>query len=358
VRGAGHREYDAITPCWNLDAAKIGASVPPRLDGTTGSIELGIFDESERDRTKVSHARSRVRTARRSWPLSARLLVGAMLVLNILLAAFLLRTEMKRPEARPEVLATSTPLTLERPKAGSSPQFNTPPNAPPDRASSPNQGFSPDGKSSPDQGSSLGLKTPPVEVRPTVLPSTQRSKRPPIKALPKALRASKTPRPFLLAPMPRAAISHPPEPLAQTPAPVRNPAASSGTSANVAPPGLAASIPAARVPGNAGTRPSAPAASGQAPSAVLAPSAIARGLAAKGNQPGSTVKVGSVGLPAVEQGLVKPTMPVARTPLKIEIVPRPPRKVENCGDDKVFIACPELKIRYDTPYTSEAPEAP
>jgi len=28
---------------------------------------------------------------------------------------------------------------------------------------------------------------------------------------------------------------------------------------------------------------------------------------------------------------------------------------ENCGDDRVFVACPTLKIRYDTPYTSEAP---
>jgi hypothetical protein len=60
----------------------------------------------------------------------------------------------------------------------------------------------------------------------------------------------------------------------------------------------------------------------------------------------------------VEKGLVKPTMPVARNFFKIEIVPRPPRKVENCGDDKVFIACPELKIRYDTPYTTQVPEAP
>jgi hypothetical protein len=48
-------------------------------------------------------------------------------------------------------------------------------------------------------------------------------------------------------------------------------------------------------------------------------------------------------------------MPVAPISLKIEIVPRPARVLENCGDDKVFIACPTLQIRYDTPYTSEAP---
>jgi hypothetical protein len=83
--------------------------------------------------------------------------------------------------------------------------------------------------------------------------------------------------------------------------------------------------------------------------------AIGRGLAAKGTQSRSAVKVASVGLPALELGLVKPQTPVARTSLKLEFVPRPPKKVENCGDDKVFIACPELKIRYDTPYTSEAP---
>jgi len=294
---------------------------------------LGISDESERGRTKVSQARSRVRTARRSWPLSARLLVGAMFIFNVLLAAFLVRTEIKRPEARPGPPATSTPLTLERPKPGSSPQLNAPAN----------------------QGPSLDVKTPPVEVRPARLPSSHRSKRPAIKALSKALRASKTPRPVLSASMPRAVISPPQEPPGRPPAPVRNAVASLGTSAHVAPPGLAASIPAAGVPGNAGAPPKAPAASGLAPSAVLAPSAIGRGIAARGTRSGSTVKVASVGLPSVEKGLVKPKMPVAPISLKIEIVPRPPRKIENCGDDKVFIACPELKYRYDTPYTTEDP---
>ena len=61
----------------------------------------------------------------------------------------------------------------------------------------------------------------------------------------------------------------------------------------------------------------------------------------------------SVGLPGMEKGLVKPKMPVAPTAAKIEIIPRPAVKIENCGDDKVFIACPTLKNRYETPYTSE-----
>jgi len=284
---------------------------------------LGIFDEPERGRTKVSQARSRVRTARRSWPVSARLLVGAMFVLNILLAAFLVRTEIKRPGAP----AISTPLPLERPKAGSSPQLNAPAN----------------------QGSSLCEKTPPVEVRPAGLPSTQMSKRSPIKALTKALRASKTPRPVLLATMPRAVIYLPQEPLGQTPAPVRDPAASSGASANVAPPRLAASfgIPGTGARGNAGPPPNAPAAS------ALSPSAIGNGLTAKGTRSGSVAKVASVGLPAMEKVLFIPKMPVAPVSPKIEIVPRPAVKLENCGDDKVFVACPTLKIRYDTPYTSE-----
>ena len=140
-----------VTPCWKLGAAKIDATVSPP-GGTTGSIELGIFDESERGRTEVSRAGLRVRTARQSWPLSARVLVGAMFVLNILLAAFLVRTEIKRPVAP----ATSTPLTLERPKADSSPQLNAPAN----------------------QGSSLVVKTPPVEAGPVALPSTQMAKAP------------------------------------------------------------------------------------------------------------------------------------------------------------------------------------
>ena len=246
-----------------------------------------------------------------------------MFVLNIFLAAFLVTTEIKRPGAP----ATSAPPTLERPKPGSTPQLNAPP----------------------DQGSSLGVKTPPVEARPAALPSTQRSKRPPIKVLPEAQRASKTTRPDLPAPIPRAVVYPPKEPLGQTPAAVRDPAASLGTSANVAPAGMAASIAAAGVPSNAGPQPNAPAAS------ALTTSAIGHGLAAKGTRSGSMDRVASVGLPGMEKGLVKPKMPVAPTSPKIEIIPRPPVKLENCGDDKVFIACPTLQIRYDTPFTSEAP---
>ncbi len=303
----------------------------PRLDGTTGSIELGIFDESESGRTKVSQARSHVRTARPSWPRSARFLVGAMFVLNILLAAFLVRTEMKRSEARPEARpvppATATPLPLPRPNASSTPQLNAPP----------------------DQGSTRGLTSPPVEARSAALPSTQRSKRSPIKASPKTLRASKPSRAVVSAPMPRAGIHPPQEPLGRTPAPVRNPAASSSASAQ--PPVRAASvgIPGAGVPSNAGTHPNAPAAS------ALAPSAIDHGLTAKGSRSGSGSNVASVRLPAMEKGLVTPRKPVAPAGVKIEIIPRPPVKLENCGDNKVFIACPTLKTRYDTPFTSEAP---
>jgi hypothetical protein len=55
----------------------------------------------------------------------------------------------------------------------------------------------------------------------------------------------------------------------------------------------------------------------------------------------------------MEKGLVTPKKPVAPAGVKVEIIPRPAVKLENCGDDKVFIACPKLKIRYDTPYTSE-----
>jgi hypothetical protein len=64
-------------------------------------------------------------------------------------------------------------------------------------------------------------------------------------------------------------------------------------------------------------------------------------------------KVASVGLPSMEKGLVTPKMPVTPISPKIEIVLRPAVKLENCGDDHVFIACPTLKTRYDTPFTSE-----
>jgi hypothetical protein len=55
----------------------------------------------------------------------------------------------------------------------------------------------------------------------------------------------------------------------------------------------------------------------------------------------------------MEKGLAIPKTPVASVSPKIEIVPRPAVKLENCGDDRVFVACPKLKVRYNTPYTSE-----
>ena len=230
---------------------------------------------------------------------------------------------------RPGAPAVSTPVTPQRPKADSTPQVN----APPDQGT----GL--------DQGSSRDVKAPPAEARPAALPSTRMAKRPETKAL----RGSKTRRAVLPAPMPRAVIYPPQEPLGRTPAPVRNAAASSSASANVAPPGRAApfGIAGAGVPSNAGPHPNAPAAS------ALAPSAMDRGLTAKGTRPGSVARVASVGLPAMEKGLVKPKTAVAPVSPRMEIVPRPPVKLENCGDDKVFVACPTLKIRYGTPYTSE-----
>ena len=294
---------------------------------------MGIFDEPERDRTKVSQTRSRVRTARPSWPRSARLVVGAMFVFNILLAAFLVRTEFGRPGAP----AISTPLAPNGPKAGSTPQIHAPP----------------DQGSSLDRSSSPGLKTPPVEARPAALPSTKKAKRPETNAR----RASKPQRAALPAPMPQPVIYPPQERFGRTPSPIRNPGASSSASANVAPQGGGASqglgasfsIPGAGVHTNAGPHPNAPAA--PAP----APPAMDNGLTAKGTGSRSVAKVAPVRLQAMEKGLAIPKMPVAPVVLpKMEI--RPAEKPENCGDDKDFVACPTLKMRYDTPYTSPDPD--
>jgi len=322
VRGAVIWNMMQLRPAGSWAHQK-SAYTSPRRDGATGSIGLGIFDEPERGRTKVSQTRSRVRTARPAWPLSARLLVGAMFVLNIFLAAFLVRTEFERPGA-PTI---STPLAPDRPKAGSTLQINAPP----------------DQGSSLDRRSSLGLKTPPVEARPAALPSTQKAKRPETNAR----RASKPQRAALPAPMPQPVIYPPQERFGRTPSPVRHPGAPSSASGNVAPQGLGASfgIPGAGVHTNAGPHPNAPAA--PAP----APLAMDNGLTAKGTGSGSVAKVAPVRLQAMEKGLAIPKMPVAPVVLpKMEI--RPAEKPENCGDDKVFVACPTLKIRYDTPYTS------
>src|SRR3954454_22685179 len=200
-----------------------------------------------------------------------------------------------------------------------------------------------------DQRSSRGLKAPPVEAKPAALPSSRMMKRPPIKALPKALRASKPSRRVLSEPMPRAVIYPPNQPTVLPPAPVRNPAASLSATANVPFPARAPSfgIPAAGVPSSAG----APAGT------ALHPPGSDGALTAKGIRSGSVAKVASVGLPAMEKGVAVPKRPVVSvaSQIQVEMTPRPAVKPENCGDDRVFVACPTLKIRYDTPYTSEAP---
>ena len=241
------------------------------------------------------------------------------------LAAFLVKNEMKKPGPGP----ISGPPKVQAPEAGPTPQLNVPPNQEP----------------------SGDLKAPAIEARPAALPSTHLAKHRSIRALRKTLRASKTPRAVLAAPAPRAATYPSREPLVRTPAPVSDAAASANSSAHVAPPVRAAAsgIPAPSVPSSAGSHPNAPAQS------ALNLSAIDHGLAARGNRPASAAKVASVGLPAMQSGVVKPKAAVTPIAHKIEFVPRPPVKVENCGDDKVFVACPTLKVRYDTPYTSDDP---
>lgn len=293
---------------------------------------MGVFDQPEKRRTKGRQAH-----ARPSWPRSARLLVGGLFVLNILLAAFLVRTEIERPGAR----AIYTPLHPQRSKAGSTTQFNAPPH----------QGSSRPQESSFHEGSSRGLNAPAVDARSSALPSTQTVNRPPLRALPKALRASKSSRDVWPAPRPRAVIYPPHEPFVRTPAPVPNPAASSSASADIPSLGRAASfgIPGADVHSNGGPHPNAPAAS------ALNPSAIGHGLPTKGIRSAPVATVASVRLPAMETGLMTPKRAVAPAGVKVEMIPRPPVKLENCGDDKVFVACPKLKIRYDTPYTTQIP---
>lgn len=240
-----------------------------------------------------------------------------------------------RSGARPGLPATSTPLPLEQPKAGSSPQIITPPNAP--------------SNSAVNQGASSDLKTAPAEARPAALPSPQKAQHLPVKALPKTLRASKPQRPVLSAPMLRAAVYPAQKPLGQKPASVSDAKANASASANIAQPGMPASngTRGAGMPSSAGASANAPALS------TPALTAIGNGLTAKGSRSGSGYKVASVGLPGVESGVVRPKMPVAPVSAINEVVPRPAEKLENCGDDKVFVACPKLKNRYETPYTSE-----
>jgi hypothetical protein len=290
---------------------------------------VGIFDESEGRRTKRSQAQSHLRPARSSWPLSARLLVGALLILNIPLVIFFLSKQFRKPEAR-----TISPSL--RPGAGSSPQRSAP--------AYPGSGL--------DQGSSPVIKVPPVETRPAAVPARRAAKRPPIHAAAKALRMGKSAHPVLSAATPHAVIYPPHEPVVQPSAPVRSPAVPLSATANVPSPVRAPSsgVPAASVPSSA----NAPAGS------ALPPRAIDRALPAKQVRSASVANVASVKLPAMAKGSVMPKGSVASvaSQIKVEMIPRPAVSPENCGDDKAFVACPTLKTRYDTPFTSQAPEAP
>lgn len=288
------------------------------------------------DRTASRQAQSR-----QSWLFSARLVVGALFVANIFLAAFFLRTEIAGFGAR----AISIPLKFERQKPGSAPQLKTSP----EKGGSLGEGSRLD----PDlnQGSGIDhgrrdLKARSVGARLAGLPSAHMAKR----ADNRGLLASKESRKVLSAPISSAMIIPPTQPLARTPAPVPNPAVSLNASANIPPRGRVPSfgIPDQGVQSRAGQHPNVPAAS------ALGASLIDHALNAKGTRSGAVATVASVGLPVMEKGLVISKRPVAPAGVKIEIIPRPAEKVENCGDDKVFVACPKLKIRYDTPYTFEA----
>ena len=280
---------------------------------------MGVFDESEWRRTKVSQTGSPVRANRRSWPLSARLLVGAMFVFILLLVAFIVRTEIGRPAAP----ATTSPLTVEQPKPSPLPELNAPV----------------------DSGSSIDQKTPPAEAKPAALPSTQVAKRP----ANNAQRASRTLLPNYPAPVPRAGVNATQQRLGQTPAPARDAAASPGSSANVSSPGQTATVGASGVPGNAGSAPKAPAPS------VLAPSATGQGSTAKGTRPATTNRVAPVGLPPMEKGSAMQKKPVASVASQLEIIHLPAGKSENCGTEDAFLACPTLHTRPETPIPSEEP---
>jgi len=89
------------------------------------------------------------------------------------------------------------------------------------------------------------------------------------------------------------------------------------------------SHPCAGVPSNAGPIQ-------RARCTGLAPSAIDHGLT--GTRSGSVAKVASVGLPAMEKGLVIPNKPVAPISPKNRDYSPAAVKLENCGDKTEFLS--------------------
>lgn len=316
--------------------------------------------EPRRRQIDVQEEGRRSRKVSRPWPVSAWFVAITMIALNLALGAFLVKNEYDRGSFRgifgddnsggsrtnattPSLKPPPAPV-VEAPKVEPQPDVQPLQNPLPEQSSVPVTGahetVSPVRRSesiAKREVPAVRLKTAPAPSKPAhTTPAESRR----LTATVPAMRQEPARR-FTPEPQPQATIAAPRTPVVSPPVPTPAP------KPIVTPPAaVVASAPAPTV----GLR-SQPEASKK----VIAPAAT--GAAAKKPQPAldtttgqnqkPPVRVASVGLPAMDKGIIVPKTSVNSTSPKIEIVRRPPEpkvNVPNCGGD-VVIPCPTLKKR-------------
>ena len=309
--------------------------------------------EPRRRQHDVQEEGRRSRKARRAWPASAWFVAVTMIALNLGLGAFLVKSEYDRgsfrsvfggdhgshPNQAAPSFKPSSPV-VAAPKIESQPDVQTQQNPSPEQSPAPDT----------DVHDAANTVRPTENREPPIVPfKTHSAPSKPVRTAAAENRRwtatvptmhQEPARRIVPEPQPQARFATPRTPAVTAPvsAPAPNPV--------ITPPSVVASAPAPTVgvrgQPEASRKVITPAASGTAakkPQPALDPTA--------GQSRKQPVRVASVGLPAMDKGIIVPKTPVGSTSPKIEIVHRPPEpkaNVPNCGGD-VLIPCPTLKKR-------------
>jgi hypothetical protein len=288
------------------------------------------------------------RKSRQSWPGSAWFAVVTMLVLNLILGAFVVKTEFFRNGRGPSAASpkADVPTTVDPRQPEQRPLKTLDP--------LPSVSPPPDLAEPPAAGAAAGHSTRDVQERhasrpratPAHRPSSRGMRRPAMKATGRKL----TPKQYVPQRSHQTRFAAPQVLPSRTPVPVpaavAAPVYSPASGAVVTTPGMVASLrtpsPGDRNPTEASRKVAAQASAGRAAKNAQ-PALNLKGAVEKT----TATKVASVGLPGMEKGLAIPKTPVGPLSPKIEIVHRPPQPAEdvpNCGGE-VEIPCPTLHKR-------------
>ena len=287
------------------------------------------------------------RRARRSWPVSARFAIGTMVALNLILIAFLVKSEFMRsqPVEAPATVKADVPRVEPQPLGNIAPVQNSRPevegeDVAPASAIKADAALAVDSKPEIQTSHPQRIATPPrLSGKSNALvtkPATVATK-PRVEA---TNRYNPAPAQQTRFAAPQIQSSRVPVPMpAVVAAPVPPP--SSGI-VNTPPAVASVRAPVVGVQNNADTHQKV-----IAPASTTAKKAQPAINPVTGEKPKPPVRVASVGLPSMDKGLIVPKMAADSASPKIQIVRRPTEpkvNVPNCGGD-VLIPCPTLKKR-------------